>query len=427
MVINSLKRQITLITSSLMLVTTLIVASFAWYKMSNGGNLKVVVPTTEASAIAFSFSSYKDVDGTLVPAKMKQGVINNTFNKEEYLNGKYEQSMFHIPVDKNTLAKTTEVLNPSNNEPLFESYVLNNDENLGIKKLVPKSEYLEEPGSVIYRQFSLRLGSTSNDAEKNALFKIDVDYYDILHHDKSDAGLHSLKQKDALAFSFYVFDSKINDGTLSEISTVINKDASSKKTISEMFYDPLEKGRYVKSEDKVVNANKEYYVASKIQTPSSISIINPSYFFYNKDADQYELCTTQDTTGKDFYTLIKVDNPINADMDTYYEHVTNRLYRFKENKGSSSYRLVPDSQSETWINTNANYYNIVPFDTSTEDKFSMQVSLEGLEFNKTYYVLTAVYYKVPDELLDGDLWLANRLDINIAYEIEVKEVETPQE
>ena len=332
-----MKKTLTIVTTTLALVLTLIVGSFAWYKMYNNGQLSVDIGTQVKDGITLTITPFSKIDGSLAPSKMKKGVINNY--EDYYITGnpnlddvKNNENLIKIPTSEEVLPLVKTITDPLGN-PLYYQYDLNED-----KTLKAGSEYLETPATILYRQFELRLGSIES-TTKIASFDIKIEYYDIFNK------LAAFKQSDAISFSFYILEGhSIPQEGLTSLSTISsfssggNKDNSSKKTLSEYLYT------------------------------------------YNQSASEenkYKLSTFVNEGGKVF-----------------------------------NY-----SRGEEWNTSNFYNYRVNPFIVNTDEGFTMNFELVGLDMNISYYVLIELFYNLPDELLDGALSLTERLNLEISYAI----------
>lgn len=230
-----MKKTLTIVTTTLALVLTLIVGSFAWYKMFNNGQLSIDIGTQVKDGITLTITPFSKIDGSLAPSKMKKGVINNY--EDNYITGnpnlddvRDNENLIKIPTGKEVLPLVKTISDPLGN-PLYYQYDLNKD-----GTLKPGSEYLETPATILYRQFDLKLGSIES-STKIASFDIKIEYYDIFSH------LVGFTQSDAISFSFYILEGKSipQDGltslsTISSFSSGGHKDNSTKKTLSEYLY-----------------------------------------------------------------------------------------------------------------------------------------------------------------------------------------------
>ena len=75
------------------------------------------------------------------------------------------------------------------------------------------------------------------------------------------------------------------------------------------------------------------------------------------------------------------------------------------------------SRGEEWNTSNFYNYRVNPFIVNTDEGFTMNFDLVGLDMNISYYVLIELFYNLPDELLDGALSLTERLNLEISYAI----------
>ena len=125
------------IVSMICLVATLVVSSFAWFSIGNNGIFSEGVQTQNQLIIDFAAAgSNKEA---MMPAKLKKGVINSP---QGTIIGQSEK----VPMGMDVLPK-----HDSN-----WRYVVEND------SLVPDSEYLETPATIVYSQFELTLESNTD-------------------------------------------------------------------------------------------------------------------------------------------------------------------------------------------------------------------------------------------------------------------------
>lgn len=322
-----MKKPIMIIASSLSLAACIAISSFAWFRLANNGSITTDVDTQVMDGITLSFTPYDELEGTLVPSKMKKGVINNYLGKDTdgYYTGKLD--LLRIASGEQVLPKT----NPhkdGHGKTLYYEYELDEQKKLKVKPSEDGRILMEEPSTILYRQFQLNLGSTT-EGEKSASFEMSIQYYDIF--DKPQ----NLMQSDAISFSFYLMQKEIGEEGLSSdnltsLSTT-RKDCSSKKTLSQLFY---------------TNQNLKLVTFKK--------------------------------TNNSVYTL----------------------------NGVESFNLE-----------NQDSYHIVPLVSETDEGFKLSFDVKGLSIKNTYYMITEIYYNLPDELLEGVLSLTERLNVAIDYKI----------
>ena len=194
------------------LITTLVVSSFAWFAIGNNGVLSHNVSTGRQVAIYFSESGTNEE--AMVPAKLKEGVINDS----GYIkgNGTDLENDIAVPTREDCL-------------PLIDEnyrYVLTNS------NLTPQTNkttgdcYLEYPATIVYSQFDLVINNYGEPIPNQRLsIKFDVKYYNVDDDSGIDVSkLTSFSQTEALAFNFFILETQLSNEQLKTISTKLNSD-----------------------------------------------------------------------------------------------------------------------------------------------------------------------------------------------------------
>lgn len=327
---NWFKVKLPIISAVIGLVATLVVSSFAWFTMVNNGQLNINVPTTVEDGITFATADYAELEGSLLPAVIKKGVINN---HQDYNSGEGYQTgnldIIDLPY-KDELLPLRDNYTDTYGNTLYTTYRMDETG----KEFESPSVYLKSPATVVYRQMPMSIGSTS-ETTKSANFTMHVQYYDLLNQ------AQELPQSDALCFRFYLFENLatgkdgagLEDSDLNTITTrMAGNDNSSKQTFDQFFY-----------------LNRDRFNLIRFGQEGTI------------------------------YTVM-------AEEKFQYNHL-------------DMYRITPVVSI-----VEGNY-------------FTMNFTLSGLNVNTKYTMLFEAYYSLPDELLDGNLYLTQKINIIIQYSV----------
>lgn len=201
-----MKKMTLFIISIICLVTTLVVSSFAWFAIGNNGILSKEVSTGRQVAIYFSESGTNEE--AMVPAKLKEGVLN----EHGYVQGSGNEGI-PVPTGRECL-------------PLVDEnykYVLTNSNLTTHVNKTTGDSYLETPATIVYSQFQVVLNDyNENPSNKNMNIKFDVKYYNVDEIGKDVGKLTSFTQTDALTFNFFVLETELTEEQLQTISTKLN-------------------------------------------------------------------------------------------------------------------------------------------------------------------------------------------------------------
>lgn len=202
-----MKKLRLIIISIICLVTTLVVSSFAWFAIGNNGLLSTPVSTGRQVAIYFSESGTNEE--AMVPAKLKEGVLN----EHGYVQGSGNEGI-PVPTGRECL-------------PLVDEdykYVLTNSNLTTCVNETTGDSYLESPATIVYSQFELVINDyEENPSNQRVNIKFDVKYYNV----DDDTGIEisdltSFTQTDALTFNFFILENKLSEEQLKTISTKLN-------------------------------------------------------------------------------------------------------------------------------------------------------------------------------------------------------------
>jgi len=316
-------KLITIVISSVALVCTVAVSSFAWFTMVNNGQLNIIVPTTTEDGITFTTAEYTELEGSLVPAKMKKGVINNYQKMDDDLNfvtGKID--LLDVPTKEEVLPLRENHTDAVGNV-LFTTYKLDGEE------FENPSPYIEYPATVAYRQMPLAVGSKTL-TKKDATFRMHIQYYDIFNKPKN------LSQKDAFTFRFYLI--------------------------------------------KNVEKDKEGL----------------------EDEDLNILTTRTPGNG----------NKNKKTLDQFFYENKSRFSLLRMEESSGTFTLTAE---EAFNYKHLDMYRITPILTTEDGVEVMKFQLKDLDVNTNYTMLFEAYYSLPDELIEGDLCLTNKINVIIRY------------
>ena len=203
-------KKLNLIAVSILgLVTVLTVSSFAWFQLKNNGILSTNVGTANKVVIHFSESGTNGE--SMVPAKLKKGVINSP-------SGTIVGNEASDLVGKKLLPKTENY-----------QYVIENS------NFVTQSEYLEHPASIVYSQFeSMFTNSDSTDTPQTFTLSFPVKYFNV--DESVDTPINDLTtflQVDALTFNLFVFTRELTSEELRTLTT--NSDSAINNVTIEKF------------------------------------------------------------------------------------------------------------------------------------------------------------------------------------------------
>ena len=203
-----MKKLRLIIISIVCLVTTLVVSSFAWFAIGNNGILSTPVSTGRQVAIYFSESGTNEE--AMVPAKLKEGVLN----EHGYVYGN-EENGIPVPTGRDCLPQID----------ANYKYVLTNNNLTTHVDHVTGDSYLESPATIVYSQFNVVINDYVNENPSNQILniKFDVKYYNVDEKtDKEISELTSFTQTEALAFNFFILETELTEDQLKTISTKLN-------------------------------------------------------------------------------------------------------------------------------------------------------------------------------------------------------------
>lgn len=203
-----MKKLRLIIISIVCLVTTLVVSSFAWFAIGNNGILSTPVSTGRQVAIYFSESGTNEE--AMVPAKLKEGVLN----ENGYVYGD-EENGIPVPTGRDCLPQID----------ANYKYVLTNNNLTTHLDHVTGDSYLESPATIVYSQFNVVINDYVNENPSNQILnlKFDVKYYNVDEKtDKEISELTSFTQTEALAFNFFILETELSENQLKTISTKLN-------------------------------------------------------------------------------------------------------------------------------------------------------------------------------------------------------------
>ena len=208
------------------LVATLVVSSFAWFSIGNNGILSTNVGTK--NQLVIDFSNMGTNDESMMPAKLKKGVINHPSGTIGFDS---EGEPISVP-------KGTDVLPAKDGD---WKYITSNGQ------LTTTSEYLEVPATIVYSQFGLTLNLTPTQEEptnKDVYFSFVVRYYNVdqvsdINEGLEKTPLHQLPifgQIGALQFNFFLIETSggLTEEELVTISTHTGE-VSENRTIEEFI------------------------------------------------------------------------------------------------------------------------------------------------------------------------------------------------
>lgn len=198
------------------LITTMVVSSFAWFQLKNNGILSEDVNTRREIDIYFSEDG--NGDGFMRPAKLKKGVINDPSGS---IVGDGTGENESVPMGRKVL--------PSYDEENFTYNVVNGE-------LVPQSEYLESPATIVYSQFELLVDAEENSGTKTLNMEFEVKYFNVDADDTDLSNATPFAQDNALSFNFFVLEQELTNEELETISTHVGA-ASSNKLIERFIVD----------------------------------------------------------------------------------------------------------------------------------------------------------------------------------------------
>ena len=197
----------------LCLITTLVVSSFAWFALKNNGILSTDIGTRREIEIYFSEDG--NSDGFMKPAKLKKGVLNDSTGS---ILGTGEQASVMVPTQRNVL--------PAYDEENWTYTVVKGE-------LIPQSEYLESPATIVYSQFELLVDAEESSDLKTLNMEFEVKYFNVDADESDIANASSFLQEDALAFNFFVLEQELTKEQLDNISTHVG--AASTNIMIEKF------------------------------------------------------------------------------------------------------------------------------------------------------------------------------------------------
>lgn len=202
-----MKKLRLIIISIVCLVTTLVVSSFAWFAIGNNGLLSTPVSTGRQVAIYFSESGTNEE--SMVPAKLKEGVLN----EHGYVYGD-EENGIPVPTGRDCLPQIDENY----------KYVLTNNNLTTHVDHVTGDSYFETPATIVYSQFEIVFNDYNNPNPSNQRLslKFDVKYYNVDDSGKEISELTSFTQTEALAFNFFILETELTEDQLRTISTKLN-------------------------------------------------------------------------------------------------------------------------------------------------------------------------------------------------------------
>ncbi len=209
-----MKKLRLIIVTIICLVTTLVVSSFAWFAIGNNGVKSHDIVTGRQVAIYFSESGTNEE--AMVPAKLKEGVLNDS----GYIKGVGEdpENDIKVPTGRSCLPQIDEndyryVLTNNNLTPCV-------DEKTG-------DCYFEYPATIVYSQFDLILNDNLNQYPVNQKLsiKFDVKFYNVDDPEETEVrDLNPFTQTEALAFNFFVLETQLTNEQLKSISTKLDSD-----------------------------------------------------------------------------------------------------------------------------------------------------------------------------------------------------------
>lgn len=203
-----MKKLRLIVISIVCLVTALVVSSFAWFVIGNNGILSTPVSTGRQVAIYFSESGTNEE--AMVPAKLKEGVLN----ENGYVYGD-EENGIPVPTGRDCLPQID----------ANYKYVLTNNNLTTHVNHVTGDSYLETPATIVYSQFNVVINDYVNENPSNVILniKFDVKYYNVDEKtDKEISQLTSFTQTEALAFNFFILETELTEDQLKTISTKLN-------------------------------------------------------------------------------------------------------------------------------------------------------------------------------------------------------------
>ena len=141
-----MKKLRLIVISIVCLVTALVVSSFAWFAIGNNGILSTPVSTGRQVAIYFSESGTNEE--AMVPAKLKEGVLN----EHGYVYGD-EENGIPVPTGRDCLPQID----------ANYKYVLTNNNLTTHVDHVTGDSYLETPATIVYSQFNVVINDYVNE------------------------------------------------------------------------------------------------------------------------------------------------------------------------------------------------------------------------------------------------------------------------
>lgn len=265
------------------LITTLVVSSFAWFAIGNNGILSHNISTGRQVAIYFSESGTNEE--AMIPAKLKEGVINDS----GYIKGDGTDLVndIAVPTGKDCLPVIDENYR----------YVLTNSNLTPQVNEITGDSYLEYPATIVYSQFDLVINDYGETLSNQRLsIKFDVKYYNVDDDfEKEVSELTSFTQTEALAFNFFILETKLTNDQLKTISTKLNSDINI--TTIEDFLVTNKASVIVHKNDMSSNQDQEFSIETVDDYRYTSEVV--------QDSTSYNLTIDNIVPNKMYYILIE--------------------------------------------------------------------------------------------------------------------------